>query len=98
MCVQGISSVVDRPDPDPNPDPDPEPDMYLEPTQRKCQIVNTRSTEQSGSTALLTGLEAVKLESIPTDAKTCLHTVSQSHANAFFLTKLHCEERSLLSD
>ncbi len=71
MCtVQGISSVVDRPDPDPNPDPV----MYLELTQRECQIVNTRSTryknalkkmkEQSGSTVLLTGLEAVKLESM----------------------------------
>jgi hypothetical protein len=43
-----------------------------------------KMTEQSGSTALLTGLEAVKLESIPTNAKTCLYTVSQSHANAFF--------------
>jgi hypothetical protein len=87
---------MDRPDPDQNPDPDT--DMYLEPTQRKCQIVKLsiqealqqcieKISEQSGSTALLTGLEAVKLESIPTNAKTCLHTVSQSHANAFFLTK-----------
>jgi hypothetical protein len=65
--------------------------LSIQEALQKWQCIE-KMTEQSGSTTLLTGLEAVKLESIPTNAKTCLHPVSHGHMLMHFF-KQSCTVR-----